>query len=58
MLPERQCWFFRQQIELMYSRCDLDGDGRLDYEEFKRLILRQRYPDRDRQTYRQTDRQR
>ena len=46
MLPERQCWFFRQQIELMYSRCDLDGDGRLDYEEFKRLILRQRYPDR------------
>ena len=46
VLPERQCWFFRQQIELMYSRCDLDGDGRLDYEEFKRLILRQRYPDR------------
>jgi Ca2+-binding EF-hand superfamily protein len=37
-----QPYCFRQQIDLMYARCDLDGDGRLDYDEFKRLILRQR----------------
>ena len=31
-----------QQIGLMFSKCDTDGDGTLDFEEFRRMIQRNR----------------
>ena len=31
------------QIKLMFSKCDTDGDGVLDFDEFRRMILRNRY---------------
>ena len=31
-----------QNIKLMWSKCDTDGDGFLDFQEFKEMILRAR----------------
>ena len=28
---------------LLFQRCDLDGDGKLDYQEFKAMILRSKH---------------
>ena len=30
------------QIDMMFSKCDSDGDGVLDFQEFRRMILRNR----------------
>ena len=30
------------QIDMMFSICDSDGDGVLDFQEFRRMILRNR----------------
>merc|ERR1711953_138731 len=29
-------------IDIVFSRCDTDGDGKLDYQEFKTMIFRSR----------------
>ena len=31
-----------REIKMMWSKCDLDGDGYLDFEEFKEMIMRSR----------------
>ena len=30
------------QIKLMFSKCDIDGNGVLDFEEFRQMILKNR----------------
>ena len=31
-----------REIKMMWSKCDLDGDGYIDFEEFKEMIMRSR----------------
>ena len=31
------------QIQVMFTKCDTDGDGLLDFDEFRRMILRNRW---------------
>ena len=31
-----------REIKMMWSKCDLDGDGYLDFEEFREMIMRSR----------------
>jgi len=40
LITKIKCFVFRKQIDLMYKRMDLNGDGRLDYDEFKAMILK------------------
>ena len=32
-----------RQIRTMFSKCDADGDGALDFEEFRQMILKNRF---------------
>jgi len=40
LITQIKCFVLRKQIDLMYKRMDLNGDGRLDYDEFKAMILK------------------
>ena len=31
-----------REIKMMWTKCDLDGDGYIDFEEFKEMIMRSR----------------
>eukprot|EP00090_Calanus_glacialis_P042725 TRINITY_DN75741_c0_g1_i1.p1 TRINITY_DN75741_c0_g1~~TRINITY_DN75741_c0_g1_i1.p1 ORF type:complete len:200 (-),score=57.09 TRINITY_DN75741_c0_g1_i1:71-670(-) len=35
--------FSKKTIDIVFERCDLDGDGKLDYQEFKAMILRSKH---------------
>ena len=40
LITKIKYFVLRKQIDLMYKRMDLNGDGRLDYDEFKAMILK------------------